>query len=203
MSLVLRNVKGSPLTYTEMDDNLTYLEGLSTTGNTLANTLSIGNETDGNNIKLSDGDRIFNDDGADLISGLELDPAGINNGTILFTQDVANENATKIDVASAYGSFTSFDSNFSVYSAGLETSYDSFGNNISVSIDSSNLGGFSNARIQAYTDLTNDESTISLNSDILQIFNLPTYADNAAAISGGLITDTVYKTSTGELRIVI
>jgi len=28
MSLTLRNVKGSPLTYTEMDNNLTYLEGL-------------------------------------------------------------------------------------------------------------------------------------------------------------------------------
>ena len=29
MSLVLRNIKGSPLTFNEMDDNLTYLEGLS------------------------------------------------------------------------------------------------------------------------------------------------------------------------------
>jgi hypothetical protein len=35
MSLTLRNVKGSPLTYTEMDNNLTYLEGLtSSTGST-------------------------------------------------------------------------------------------------------------------------------------------------------------------------
>jgi hypothetical protein len=32
---------------------------------------------------------------------------------------------------------------------------------------------------------------------------LPTYADNAAAISGGLAVNEVYKTSTGELRIVI
>lgn len=31
----------------------------------------------------------------------------------------------------------------------------------------------------------------------------PTYADNAAAIAGGLATNTVYKTSTGELRIVV
>lgn len=35
--LILRNVKGSPLTYTEMDNNLTYLETLSTTGITLTN----------------------------------------------------------------------------------------------------------------------------------------------------------------------
>jgi len=33
--------------------------------------------------------------------------------------------------------------------------------------------------------------------------NLPTFADNSAATSGGLATDDVYKTSTGELRIVV
>jgi hypothetical protein len=32
---------------------------------------------------------------------------------------------------------------------------------------------------------------------------LPTYADNAAAISGGLAVNSIYKTSTGELRIVV
>lgn len=32
---------------------------------------------------------------------------------------------------------------------------------------------------------------------------LPTYADNAAAVSGGLATHTVYKTATGEVRIVV
>jgi len=34
MSLTLRNTKGTPLTYTEMDDNLTYLETLGLTGGT-------------------------------------------------------------------------------------------------------------------------------------------------------------------------
>lgn len=33
--------------------------------------------------------------------------------------------------------------------------------------------------------------------------SLPTYADNAAAISGGLVAGDVYKTATGELRITI
>jgi len=33
--------------------------------------------------------------------------------------------------------------------------------------------------------------------------NLPTFADNSAATSGGLATNDVYKTSTGELRIVV
>jgi hypothetical protein len=32
---------------------------------------------------------------------------------------------------------------------------------------------------------------------------LPTYATNAAAITGGLVTNDMYKTSTGELRIVV
>lgn len=36
-----------------------------------------------------------------------------------------------------------------------------------------------------------------------QIPNLPTFADNSAATSGGLATNDIYKTSTGELRIVV
>jgi hypothetical protein len=32
---------------------------------------------------------------------------------------------------------------------------------------------------------------------------LPTYADNAAAVSGGLAVNSIYKTSTGEVRIVV
>jgi hypothetical protein len=32
---------------------------------------------------------------------------------------------------------------------------------------------------------------------------LPTYANNAAAISGGLAVNSIYKTSTGEVRIVV
>ena len=35
------------------------------------------------------------------------------------------------------------------------------------------------------------------------ITQLPIYANNAAALAGGLAPDTVYKTSTGELRIVV
>ena len=35
------------------------------------------------------------------------------------------------------------------------------------------------------------------------ITNLKTYANNAAAVTGGLAVNTVYKTATGELRIVV
>lgn len=37
----------------------------------------------------------------------------------------------------------------------------------------------------------------------LNLLNLPTYANNAAAVTGGLSVNDVYKTSTGELRIVV
>jgi hypothetical protein len=37
----------------------------------------------------------------------------------------------------------------------------------------------------------------------VRLNGLPTYANNAAAITGGLTVDDVYQTSTGELRIVV
>jgi hypothetical protein len=37
----------------------------------------------------------------------------------------------------------------------------------------------------------------------LRLTALPVYANNAAAVAGGLIDGDVYKTSTGELRIVV
>lgn len=37
----------------------------------------------------------------------------------------------------------------------------------------------------------------------LRLEGLPTFSNNATAIAGGLVTDDVYKTSTGELRIVV
>jgi len=37
----------------------------------------------------------------------------------------------------------------------------------------------------------------------LRLTSLPVYANNAAALAGGLTANDVYKTSTGELRIVV
>lgn len=47
------------------------------------------------------------------------------------------------------------------------------------------------------------QQNIALNTTTVYLQNLPTYADNAAALAGGLIADAVYKTATGELRIVV
>jgi hypothetical protein len=42
-----------------------------------------------------------------------------------------------------------------------------------------------------------------LQASALTLTNLPTYADNAAAVAGNLPVGAVYKTATGELRIVV
>ena len=42
-----------------------------------------------------------------------------------------------------------------------------------------------------------------IRGDTLNLTGLSVYADNAAAVAGGLVENDVYKTATGELRIVI
>jgi hypothetical protein len=49
---------------------------------------------------------------------------------------------------------------------------------------------------------TTPAKTLHVNGTV-RLQGLPTYANNAAAITGGLVADDVYKTATGELRIVV
>lgn len=42
-----------------------------------------------------------------------------------------------------------------------------------------------------------------MRASTLNVSGLSVYANNAAAVSGGLAVDDVYKTATGELRIVV
>jgi hypothetical protein len=49
---------------------------------------------------------------------------------------------------------------------------------------------------------TNPQRILHVNG-IIRLEGLPTHANNAAAIAGGLAADDVYKTATGELRIVV
>lgn len=42
-----------------------------------------------------------------------------------------------------------------------------------------------------------------LRATAITLTALPVYANNAAAVTGGLAVDSVYKTATGELRIVV
>jgi hypothetical protein len=57
-----------------------------------------------------------------------------------------------------------------------------------------------------YPRLTIDTTELVIdggNTEVIKLTNIPTYADNAAAVADGLPTDAVYKTSGGELRIVV
>jgi hypothetical protein len=47
------------------------------------------------------------------------------------------------------------------------------------------------------------EQPVRITAATLKLPNLPTYADNTAATSGGLVAGDVYKTATGELRITV
>jgi hypothetical protein len=59
--------------------------------------------------------------------------------------------------------------------------------------------------------LSNNVEAVTANLDniapktgnAISIISLPTYADNASAVAGGLALDRIYKTATGELRIVV
>jgi hypothetical protein len=56
------------------------------------------------------------------------------------------------------------------------------------------------------TDVSNSDATKSfVIADVLALLGstFPTYANNAAAIAGGLAVNGLYKTATGEVRIVV
>ena len=78
---------------------------------------------------------------------------------------------------------------------GVDATGTSF-NGISCLTDNSNL---------AYSALVVENSgggnALVVNSGFVKIIGLPTYASDALARAGGLATDTIYKTATGELRI--
>ena len=50
---------------------------------------------------------------------------------------------------------------------------------------------------------TGSEQPVRITAATLKLPNLPTYADNAAATTGGLVAGDVYKPATGELRITV
>jgi len=56
------------------------------------------------------------------------------------------------------------------------------------------------------TDVSDNDNTKNfVFSDILTLIGstFPTYANNAAAVAGGLAVNRLYKTATGEVRIVV
>ena len=80
---------------------------------------------------------------------------------------------------------------------------DSVTNTTSLTLSGSHIAGASG--VSAFVDdvflLVEESGEVSVNK--LNLTGLSTFADNASAISGGLTGGDVYKTSTGELRIVV
>ena len=77
-------------------------------------------------------------------------------------------------------------------------------NNSTVTLDL-NAGDFTNKNLSfKFGEKTNGTYTLATLDDIKKIdLSHRIYANNAVAISGGLTANDVYRTSTGELRIVV
>lgn len=93
---------------------------------------------------------------------------------------------------------------FRVYGTGSATAYAGVGQ-IGTSMYLTAAGTAENTQIRFQTSASGTEAEhLRIDSaGNIYMYTIPTYADNAAAVSGGLATDGVYKTATGELRIVI
>jgi len=208
MSLTLRNVKGSPLTYTEMDNNLTYLEGVAgATGGTgifddlvVSGTSSLGDVVIANNKKIN----AASGDG-------QLDLRYGGDSKVMLSTDAGVYSKEYLNIESGYVELSAVDTGGSriamyadEYDAGLL-----IGNyNGAATLDFLAYGknGF---LIENRTQVPSERIIIKHNDNItidclrVVLPTIPTYADNAAAVAGDLPLNGVYKTSTGELRIVV
>lgn len=100
MSLILRNVKGSPLTYTEMDNNLVYLEGLGITGSTngLSSVLANNNSTGTYSIEMSNSTTI---DAANGGGQLDLRYGG-NDDDVMLSNDGGAFGDSQLNLTTGY-----------------------------------------------------------------------------------------------------
>ncbi len=94
-------------------------------------------------------------------------------------------------VTDTWGILIGFRASRSVASATVLTNYLAIGNEALV--DKSNQFVFGNANVTEHL----------FRAGFLKAPGTPTYADNAAALTGGLVAGCFYKTATGELRIVV
>jgi len=110
---------------------------------------------------------------------------GTGTNTLLIERDAANtlalRNGTSAQVFRVYNTYTD--------ASNYERGFLRWSSNVfEVGPEAAGTGTTRPMRITAAT---------------LKLPNLPTYADNAAATTGGLVAGDVYKTATGELRITV
>jgi hypothetical protein len=239
MSLITRQAKGSKLTIQEMDGNLTYLEALATgsTPQELSTVLATGNETDGNNIIMSDNDVINAENG-----GGQLDLRYGADNVVMLSTDAGGFNEQGLNLEAGYVSLFDYSGGgyLELYGEFVELYADNFGTALQLGprgfqIYDSHSGMFTTPDPTLSVDFFNDgfdNTLVLLNKNKVRIAirdnanipiewfsveedkitlktlniiadRIPTYVDNAAAVADGHPTDAVYKTSTGELRIVV
>ena len=227
MSLVLRNIKGSSLTFTEMDDNLTYLEGIvGTAGSGVY--LPLAGGTMSGNIEMGTTTVLKSSNGGGQI---DLDYGG-NPGALLLSTDNGAWSDTAIYITTDYIELSAYgvagringycseflvdagasiiqvkdDTTFLKRKANHELRLTTFGGDDVASLHVPNTGlgtvylstkGYTtDAEVKIYGNKITFGPTASFN-----IPALPTYADNTAALAGGLVAGDVYKTATGVMMI--
>jgi len=65
------------------------------------------------------------------------------------------------------------------------------------------LSGNNSNNFSISAGAANDDKLTIKSTGIVNLSNAPTYADNTAALAGGLVAGDVYKTSAGDLRITV
>jgi hypothetical protein len=146
----------------------------------------------------------------DIVEGLLIDPDKQRDRLSIFSEDTINSQRSELNVSSTNTTLSTYGGTVDEYESNIGTVYNPFANTISTVNSTLSVLGTASAQIRTIVDLTADESLIILTSDEVQVNtinlllpNIPTYVDNATAISSGATTNQVYKTSTGELRIVV
>jgi len=127
----------------------------------------------------------FNVNGNGYIGFAATTPGAISGIDATFRRDAANtlaqRNGTNAQTFRVYNTFTD--------ASNYERGFLRWNSNVfEVGPEAAGTGTARPMRITAAT---------------LKLPNLPTYADNAAATTGGLVAGDVYKTATGELRITV
>lgn len=120
------------------------------------------------------------------------------SGATIITAGKGAENFANADLT--FDALHTHDMNgFSVQLTNGEFSVDATGtafNGISSLTDNSDLGYSA-----LVVENTGGGNALVVNSGYVKFIGLPTYASDALAGAGGLATDAIYKTATGELRI--
>lgn len=94
-------------------------------------------------------------------------------------------------IGSTTGVFLSLDG------SAAQLGYDNAGSATEITVSSSSIGLKKNGTDKVIVNA----SGVTITDSVVKLTGIPTYADEAAATTGGLATDAIYKTSTGELRI--